>query len=103
MVPGSEIRDPGSGIWDKHPGSATLRESSEKIGLWGPDGGGVGSLRGEARGPSWRGRKKRVGGVEGLKLCVSVMGGWVGSVVTRFYWAEKFSYRTANAPPHHPF
>ncbi len=33
---------------------------------------------------------------------VSVMGrggGRFGSVVRKFYWAEKFSYRTTNAPP----
>ncbi len=27
------------------------------------------------------------------------MGAWVCSVVRKFYWAEKFPYRTANAPP----
>jgi hypothetical protein len=31
LVPGSEIRDPRSGIWDKHPGSATLLIKFKKV------------------------------------------------------------------------
>jgi hypothetical protein len=51
----------------------------------------------EARGPSWRGRKK---GVEGLNLSVRVMGGGgcVGSAVRKLFCPVNF-HHTANAPP----
>jgi hypothetical protein len=56
---------------------------------------------GEARGPSSKleGENKRGGGMGGLKPMCEGDGGCVGSAVRKFYWAEKFSYRTANPPP----
>jgi len=37
----------------------------------------------------------------GLSLCVTVMGGCGGSAVTKYFGPEKFSFRTATAPPHY--
>jgi hypothetical protein len=46
-------------------------------------GGGSGESRGEARGPSWRGRIKGVEGWRGfnLRVCVRLMGGCCDSAV----------------------
>ncbi len=41
----------------------------------------MGSGRGRSEGAELEGENKRGGGVEGLKLCVRVMGGCVGSAV----------------------
>ncbi len=92
-------QDPGSGI--NIPDPQHCRESPNWIAgpRWGGGGGKLGSSRGRSEGAELEGENKRGGRVEGLKPMCEGDGGWVSSVVRKFYWAEKFSYRTANTPP----
>ncbi len=65
-------------------------------------GGKVGSRRGRSEGADLEGENERGAGVEGFKPKCEDDGGVPWQCGKKIYWAEKFSYRTANAPPHHP-
>jgi hypothetical protein len=67
-------------------------------------GGERGELKGDKRGGRVGGENKgwRGAGVQGIKPKCEGDGGVRWQCGKKIYWSEKFSYCTANAPPHHP-